>query len=202
MPPRQISSPLKEMNASDASSVVSADRLRVALASRLFPDEEGLNTYAVLDGASAPDLLDHLYDDPRPEFVCLYRGELEPDLAEVGPYLIRLQPDAPFTDWLLNEGWGKHWGIYAITPADLNSMRKHFRTFLMVKMPNGSRVYFRFYDPRVFAAYLPTCNPFELQHVFGPVTEYVFEHAESRALLRFSRDETGGRLVGEELLKQ
>ncbi len=43
-----------------------------ALYVHLFSDPE-LNTYAVLDGASIPDLLEHLETD-APEHVCLYRG--------------------------------------------------------------------------------------------------------------------------------
>ena len=39
------------------------------LVRHLFVDG-GLNAYAVLDGASNPALLDHLYDGVRPEFAC------------------------------------------------------------------------------------------------------------------------------------
>ena len=45
--------------------------------------------------------------------MCLYRGELQPDMAEVAPYLVKLDRDAPFTDWVLDRGWGNHWGVFA-----------------------------------------------------------------------------------------
>ena len=152
----------------------------------------------MLDGASIPDLLDHLYGDPRPEFICLYRGELEPDMAEVAPYLVRLQPDAPFTDWLLVEGWGKHWGIFALSAADLPVMRRHFRTFLMVKNPEGKQVYFRYYDPRVLRTFLPTCNAEETATVFGPLITYLCEADKPEALLSFG---IKGRLPHREASK-
>ncbi len=129
-----------------------------------------MNTYAALDGAANPDLLDHLYADPRPEFICLYRGELAPDIAEVAPYLVLLKLGHPFTDWLLTEGWGKHWGIFALAKTSLKALRTHFRRFLMVRDPEGKQVYFRFYDPRVLQAFLPTCNAEELGFLFGPVS--------------------------------
>src|SRR5689334_3790444 len=92
-----------------------------ALYPHLFPEEEdgSLQTFAVLDGASIPELLDHLYGERRPEFDCLYRGDLAPDIAEVAPYLVRLEPETPFTDWCLAEGWGNHWGIFVRSRASL-----------------------------------------------------------------------------------
>jgi len=67
--------------------------------------ESGARVFAILDGASAPGLLSKL-DEYRPEYECLYRGELAPDLQEVAPYLVQLEPQSPFTDWVLNRGWG------------------------------------------------------------------------------------------------
>jgi hypothetical protein len=174
--------------------------LKRGLSSHLFPQEEGMNTYAVLDGASIPDLLDHLYGEVRPEFVCLYRGELEPDMAECAPYLAVLKPDAPFTDWLLTEGWGKHWGIFAVSRADLKTVQKHFRTFLMVKDPDGKQLYFRYYDPRVFRVYLPTCNQQETTIVFGPVQHYLIEDENPATLIRFSPEQTPPRMEAINLI--
>lgn len=142
------------------------------------------HVFAVLDGASNPDLVYRLYEH-QPPHVCLYRGELEPDLAECAPYLVQLSPNTPFTDWIITEGWGRHCGIFAITDADLRSLRKHFRTFLMVKNPDGDPIYFRYYDPRVLGLYLPTCTIGELRHVFGPVRRYLCEGNRGQKLLTF-----------------
>jgi len=143
---------------------------------QLFGDPE-LKTYAVLDGAPIPDLLEHLEAD-APDHFCLYRGELSDELAEAAPYLVQLQPNTPFTDWLLSEGWGNHWGIFALSTADIREMRKHFRTFLIVKDPKGKQIYFRYYDPRVMRVYFPTCKPKEIAAICGPVATYFME-AES-----------------------
>jgi len=77
----------------------------------IFKNAEGFSTFAILDGASAPGLLKQLYEH-EPEYCCLYRGELEPDLAQVAPYLVKLVKDHPFTYWLLGKGWGDSWGIF------------------------------------------------------------------------------------------
>ena len=58
-----------------------------SLISEIFTDSP--NTYAVLDGASIPQLRQALYQ-MKPEYECLYLGELTGDMAEVAPYLVRL----------------------------------------------------------------------------------------------------------------
>lgn len=146
------------------------------------------NVYAVLDGASVLVLRDKFYEE-EPEHACLYAGDLEPDLEEVAPYLVRLEQGSRFTDWLINNGWGKHWGIFASTKEDLRTVRKHFRTFLLVQDPEGKTLYFRCYDPRVMRVYLPTCNAEEIQSVFGPLQWYVMEGEEEGELIRFRPDE-------------
>lgn len=149
----------------------------------LFSEEE-TNVFAVLDGAAVPDLLAH-FDRYEPEYVCLYRGELEPDMEEVAPYLARVEPGSEFAEWLIEQGWGKHWGVYVVSPEDLKAMRRHFRTFLIVHDSEGKPLYFRYYDPRVLRVYLPTCNAEELAVVFGPVASYILEGEDPKQALRF-----------------
>jgi hypothetical protein len=146
--------------------------------------------YAVLDGASIEDLLEKLYSSDA-DFECLYRGELEPDIAEVAPYLVHLRENEPFTEWLLPNLSQRPLGILALTPVDLRQLRTHFRRFLIVRDPNGKPLYFRYYDPRVLSMYLPTCNTDELKTVFGPVESFLLCPTPGN-LAAFSLD--GGRL--------
>jgi len=168
------------------------------LRQHLFAAPESV-VYALLDGASAEGLLNKL-DQCRPEYVCLYRGELEPDMAEVAPYLVRLEPKADLTQWILEEGWCKHWGIFAVTREKLRTMRQHFRRFTMVRGPDGKNLLFRFYDPRVLRTFLSTCTPRELQDFFGPVLAYALEDEDPGRMLRFAIGR--GALRREELALQ
>lgn len=151
------------------------------------------DTYAILDGASNPELLKMLWQH-EPQHLCLYRGELDAEMAQVAPYLVRLLPDSPFTDEVL-KGWGRHWGIFLFTRADLRALRKHFRTFLIVHGPDGQPLYFRYYDPRVLRVFLPTCNAQEAATLFGPVTRYLMEDEDPGAMVRFwfEHGEVGSR---------
>lgn len=172
------------------------EELSEAVGRQLFAEEGAANVYAVLDGASVPGLLERLYT-LEPEFECLYRGELEPDMAEVAPYLVCLRPDAEFTAWLLAEGWGRSWGVFVASEADMRAVRRHLRAFLVVYGPDGRPLYFRYYDPRVLRLYLPTCEPAELSTVFGPVGAYVLEGEAPDTLLRFQFAD--GRLLRQEV---
>src|SRR5262244_3899307 len=107
-----------------------AKDLNDAVHQYLFTDED-TNVFAALDGASVPDLLDKLYG-LLPKFECLFRGELEPDVAEVAPYLVQLEPTCEFTKWIVTHGWGQHWGIFAVSSADFRALLGHFRNLLTV----------------------------------------------------------------------
>jgi hypothetical protein len=154
-----------------------------SVSGKLF-SEAGSNVFAVLDGASVPNLLPALYQH-QPEYVCLYRGDLTQDMAEAAPYLIQLDFDSELTKWIINQGWGKHWGIFAVSRASIRILRGHFRKFLMVYDPEGKPLYFRYYDPRVLRVYLPTCNAEELKTVFGPVQYFLFEDEDPNSALQF-----------------
>jgi hypothetical protein len=152
----------------------------------LFTPEDQ-SAYAVLDGASVPDLQERLAA-AKEDHCCLYRGELGPDLAEVAPYLVKLRRDSPFTQAIFTEGWGNHWGIFAVTPVGLEALRRHFRRFLRVRDHTGQVLYFRYYDPRVLRLYLPTCLRSEIATVYGPVSRFIAEPEAEPGSLVFNHD--------------
>jgi hypothetical protein len=155
----------------------------LTLTEHLFA-EEGKKVFAVLDGASIPDLRETLFEHQK-ESVCLHGGDLEPDMETVAAYLVELELDEKFTNWVLEKGWGNHWGIFALSEEDLRTMRGHFRSLVIVYDEEGTPMYFRFYDPRVLRKFLPTCKPQELRQLFGPVASFFVESEEGRAALRF-----------------
>ena len=156
------------------------------LARQLFADPK-LNAYAVLDGASNPALLDHLYDGERPEFACLYRGELEPDMAECAPYLARLEQGKPFTQWVIANCLGKHWGIFALSREGLHGLLQHLRKHTMVYSRDNQPQLFRYYDPRVLRWFLRKCDAEQLADFFGPVVAFFAEAGDAESHVRFDR---------------
>lgn len=141
------------------------------------------HVFTILDGASVPDLPKVLRSF-KVEHICLYRGAVAPDMAEVAPYLCSLKRDSLFLKYLLSEGWGMHWGMFGTSDADLQALAVHFGRFLKICDDSGKELYFRFYDPRVWRTFLPTCSAEELQQFFGPVLAYFVEDNEPKTVTR------------------
>ena len=146
--------------------------------------------FAVLDGAAIPELRMKLYE-MKPVHHCLLSGDLEPDMQEVAPYLVRLLPNTPFTDWLLSECWGKNWGIFAQTRETVLEMRKHFSALVSVYDETGSPLIFRYYDPRVIRKFLPTCDAEQTKTFFGKVDTIFAESKDKENFIKFELNKEG-----------
>jgi hypothetical protein len=161
------------------------DRLLDLLWRPAAPGAPQGEVYAVLDGARSPAVTRALMSWGR-GCLCLYEGPVPRELLAVAPYLVHLRRDAEATRELLEKAWGQAWGIFAVTPASLGDLRRHFRKFLQVEDEQGQRLYFRYYDPRVLRAYLPTCNRRELHGFFGPVEHLLAESPGGDALVEYT----------------
>ena len=148
----------------------------------LFSDP-ALSVYAILDGASIPELLSR-FSRFKAEHICLYRGEQTADMAKVSPYLVALPAESELTDWILSL-IGTHPGIFARTPASMREMRQHLRKFLMVYDATSNPVYFRYYDPRVLNTYLATCDKEKEKTLFGPITHFFAENEAGDQLISY-----------------
>jgi hypothetical protein len=141
--------------------------------------------FAVLDATRDPLRILVMLRSSGEEYQSLYEGMQGKMLEAFAPYLVRLPGDSRLLEALVAQGWGQNWGIFVVSAADFKTLRKHFRTFLMVKSPEGDRLYFRYYDPRTLRVYLPTCNAAETNFVFGPVAAYLCEDETPDMLLVF-----------------
>jgi hypothetical protein len=147
---------------------------RQRLEEALWADPK-LGVVAVLDGAINPDLLDRLLAAPGLRFESLMGDYLEPDLAEVAPYAVELARGSAFTDWLLSNMWGRHWGILARGPEDFATVARRFRGLFIVRGPEQEPLYFRFYDPRALRMVAPVCTPEQIAGIFGGTREIWLE---------------------------
>lgn len=125
--------------------------------------------WAILDATDIPTLPDRM-DEPGTEARCLYEGDLVDRYRNCAPYLARF--DASLYKWLLKWLADDPWGIVFTSAKDMDALAKHFRRSIIVRDTRGRRLLFRFYDPRVLRAFLPTCKPKELAEFYGPVDEF------------------------------
>ncbi len=148
--------------------------------------------YGVLDGVMVPDLPNRLYKGQVPNY-CLLTGDLPPDVVYAAPYLVYLSPDSKFADWVFEQAFGKHWGVFVQSPRSMIEMRRHFRALMQAYDENGNPMKFRFYDPRVLSKFLPTCNGGELKTLFGEVQAFYAESENGDGIVRYKID--NGKLV-------
>lgn len=125
--------------------------------------------YAVLDGARDPRVR-RLGDDS------LYDGAERDALADVAPYLVRL--DGERLARVVGAGWGRAWGVFLISRAGERAVRAHLQTLLEVESEYGEHYGFRFYDPRVLRAFGRACTRDELDELCGPIERFVVEARE------------------------
>jgi hypothetical protein len=165
------------------------------LAPQLWPQGDQLTTpqvYAVLDGARAKRIVPMIRLS-RLEYACLYGGRLSPALEAAAPYLVHLTRTAEFFRHLIEDGWGRSWGIITVVPPDvtIHQQRRHLRTLLRVQDPDGRVLVFRFYDPRVLRTFLPTCSGDQAREVFGPIPTLAAESDDGDALIAYTRRADG-----------
>lgn len=138
--------------------------------------------YAILDATDAPAVPALVQTLGESRAVSLYRGSADEQLWAVAPYLVRVAPE--LLDWIATVlGGDPGWGILVVSDRDLTALRKHFRRFLMARLPEGSRVYFRFYDPRVLGKIIDRSTEAELEQLFGPVRSFGIPHPERPTVL-------------------
>ena len=147
-------------------------------------ESEGTSLFAVLDGARDPLVLNILTSSGA-EHDCLFSGRLDPALRTAAPYLVRLLPGSALCESLIEQGWGRAWGLYVAARGDLHQVRRHLRSFLRVETEDRKKLFFRYYDPRVLRAFLPTCDATQLRQIFGPIERFDMEAPDSTNLLRF-----------------
>jgi hypothetical protein len=165
---------------------------RESLERALWPEElavAGYNAYAILDGARDDRIASEVATSGLGS-ASLFPGAPKV-LADAGPHLVQLQKGAPFLDTLTGEAWGRSWGVLVSSPHAFELVRRELRKLLRAEMPDGKKVLFRFYDPRVLRAFLPTCTATELRAFFDLVPFYFMESDKGDALVRFHREPTG-----------
>lgn len=148
--------------------------------------------YGIMDAAQDERLYDWIVSEP--EYACLFAGRLDPVLARAAPYVVHLPKYSRLLSAWETEGRGRNWGIQCTSDASIADLRRHLRRFLQAQLPDGSTVFFRFYDPRVWQVYLTSCNADELREWFDPIQRF---YADSKTAGLLSYQMAEGELVVE-----
>lgn len=121
--------------------------------------------FAVMDGCYSPEVIARI-QAVAPEHIIPLLKNRDAD-AGMAPHLIEVNP--PILDFMVSAVGPGPWGVFAMSKAGLETLRIHFRRFLVVEVPGGEQWYFRYYDPRLLPIYLANCEEWELRKFFGLV---------------------------------
>lgn len=178
-----------------------------ALARRTSNAPQGSLQHRLRQSAAAPlyALVDAAADAEAPaglalrgyRLYTLFEGEWAETLAFVGPCLVPAEPPEGLLDFFV-EALGGHLGILLESPAPLEELVRHLRSVFVATDEEGQEYFFRFYDPRVLRAFLPTCTPDELRELFGPISRVYYEDPALPGGLR-AASLVGDALVVDEL---
>lgn len=124
----------------------------------------------IVDRLAEPDPIKALFGaDLMQDYVNLYQGTEFADMAEVGPWLVRLHnPNAELIQTLLNtpeSDWG--W-LASADHIDLTTLAQHWHERLLVD-EQEQRALYRFQDNRVIARHLAQLNDAQRPVLLGPL---------------------------------
>ncbi len=158
--------------------------------------------YALLDGARGYGALGWLRHAGLP-YQCLFEGQKAVELAEEAPYLVHLGRDQRRLDEVGGMLWHNAGGLFIESARPFYDVRRQLRRFLLVQNEAGKVLYFRYYDPRVAAPFLPTCDTTQIRTVFGQTIDaYLYEDDADGSLVEARVHWTGevARVVTRPLL--
>jgi hypothetical protein len=145
--------------------------------------------YAVVDCARDRRIYDLVHQALFP--ACLFMTDIISPMGRNAPYLVPVEHAERLIDSWQKVGRGESWGIFLRSSQEQARVRQRLRTFNQAKLPDGRVVLFRWWDPRVFRVYLPTCDADDLSQWFASVEEYICETEEGAGFTIYRNSDEG-----------
>ena len=112
------------------------------------PLQSGERLYLIVSAASDADALKTLYlTEPTAQLIPIWGGTPYSSWQPVMPYLTELKANSAFLPWIA-ETDALDWGWLGVSRSEPNEVFEHLRSLTQVKMPDGTEVFFRFWDGR------------------------------------------------------
>ena len=112
------------------------------------PLQTGERLYLIVSAASNAEALKTLYqNEPTTQAIPIWGGTPYAAWQPVMPYLTELKPNSSFLPWIA-ETDALDWGWLAVSRSEPNVVFEHLRSLTQVRMPDGTEVFFRFWDGR------------------------------------------------------
>ncbi|MDR5868712.1 DUF4123 domain-containing protein [Halomonas koreensis] len=144
---------------------------------------EAGEVFLLLDGVRVKELARCLYEWSEGDLDAdlLYAGTPWAEVAEVSPWLVRLQgPGDPVLERFLRQGAEAEWGYLILGSCDLLDVADHLRDLIQVRHPAGLPMLLRLADPAVISS-LFTDGSSPEQVPWGPIERLIMPDAVQEA---------------------
>ncbi|PNB46398.1 hypothetical protein C1X29_28010 [Pseudomonas sp. GW456-12-10-14-LB2] len=112
------------------------------------PLQKDERLYLIVSAASDAEALKALYQsEPSVQAIPVWGGTPYSTWQPVMPYVAELKANSAFLPWITKTD-ALDWGWLAISRSEPNEVFEHLRSLTQVKMPDGTEVFFRFWDGR------------------------------------------------------
>jgi hypothetical protein len=149
----------------------------IELAQRWLADQQSQERelLLVIDRLAEPDPIVALFSAGlMQDYVNLYQGTEFADMAEVGPWLVRVHDTDTAVLHSLLEAPQQNWGwLASANQLDLQTLARHWRERMLIE-ENGQRALYRFQDPRVIARSLAHLATHEIPQLLGPLSSVLY----------------------------
>ena len=173
--------------------------LHAALWATLRAMRADLRLYAIFDGARrSPDVYEAIQASRLPAEPLIGK-QIATALLRVSPWLVELPRQSAHPRGLLERFYGQSACVFFCAPAELPMSRLalQLKRIVRVQVEGGDRYLFRYFDPRVLRAFLPTCSGSQWEQIRGAIEVFFAESEDPAVLIRFADD--NGLPRGEEI---
>lgn len=141
--------------------------------------------FAILDSCALPGTVNKAKELGEERAISLFNQTTLEDYYAVAPYLFKV--DQSTVQWISDIS-GEAASILIFAKPVFQELLPHLQHFLMVSLPDKRRWFFRYYDPRILRAYLPSCQPAELHQFYGPIRAFGFREINERSVHLFEHE--------------
>lgn len=149
-----------------------------------------LNSFGVIDLASAVPLRSKVVSLSPPQACSLLDATTYLDVIPVGPWLIDLGQCDDLRRLWIKQVRNVEWGYTIHTSLDLTDLRRHLRKFALAEIEGEEKpMLFRYFDARIIRAFLlEVFTPEERQRFLAPLHSVEVRSADDNGTLVFQPD--------------
>lgn len=149
--------------------------------------------YAVVDNSRLPDFISYAKElelDHR----CLLSASIGVEVQHMAAHLVPI-PDPKVLRLIFARTWGRKAVLFLQSRKTLRSLATHLREFSLAEKPDGEVSIFRYYDPRVFRAFIENIDRDQYAAVFPGFVERAFFEDERSGLLVAEFPSSGAKAI-------